>query len=586
MVDSISSNKRRKRTISESDIATLLQRYDATTILRLLQEMAFYADVKMDWNELVKKTATGITNAREYQMLWRHLSYRDPLLLPVDDDDAQPLDDDSDIECELEASPPVSVEASVEAIAHVKVLAASYVPRESDVLDESTSEAPLTINIPYTLPHEPSDSPWLSRGMNITFPVCLQKPTPTATEGINGDGSASISMASRKIRKRWSAEEDADLIAAVKRCGEGNWAHIARGEFRGRRTASQLSQRWPHLRKKYDTSTSGSQPGVQQTEAQIAVNHALSLALGNRPPSKKVAVGTQGNGGRPSQGQQQSKPVAVQTLSRAATTVPASKSRLGVKKTTASSTFRSDLMVTANSAAAAACMGGVSTGPSVPKVESVENASTACMPCPSGSLVVPEVEPGKTVAASSITKPVGPANARPLANGNLKPVTPSPSSVIPPLTDGSTLLSASTHLTTASKIVSSQRVSAASVPATVLPPKATAGTAICKPDGGHKEQAREDGASSLVAIQSNNMISTNSETSRGKQAAAHAQTAVLGAANQSLVDKTAVPSISGAGSKSKAKCEVNNNVGSLNKVSNACGEPTEVANVRGTGQGV
>lgn len=30
-------------------------------------------------------------------------------------------DDDSDIECELEASPPVSVEASVEAIAHVKV---------------------------------------------------------------------------------------------------------------------------------------------------------------------------------------------------------------------------------------------------------------------------------------------------------------------------------------------------------------------------------------------------------------------------------------------------------------------------------
>lgn len=30
-------------------------------------------------------------------------------------------DDDSDMECELEASPAVSVEASVEAIAHVKV---------------------------------------------------------------------------------------------------------------------------------------------------------------------------------------------------------------------------------------------------------------------------------------------------------------------------------------------------------------------------------------------------------------------------------------------------------------------------------
>lgn len=30
-------------------------------------------------------------------------------------------DDDSDVECELEASPAVSVEASVEAVAHVKV---------------------------------------------------------------------------------------------------------------------------------------------------------------------------------------------------------------------------------------------------------------------------------------------------------------------------------------------------------------------------------------------------------------------------------------------------------------------------------
>ncbi|CAF2082263.1 unnamed protein product [Brassica napus] len=578
MVES-SSNKRRKITISEGDIATLLQRYDAKTILRLLQEMAFYSDVeKMDWNEMVRKTTTGITNAREYQMLWRHLSYRDPLLHVVEDD-AHPLDDDSDMECELEASPEVSVEASVEAVAHVKVIAASYVPRDSDILDEATSEAPLTINIPYALPEgtqEPSESPWLSRGMNITFPVCLQK--VTSTEGIlNGNGSASSSSmpSQRKTRQKWSAEEDADLIAAVKQFGEGNWAHIARGEFRGRRTASQLSQRWPHLRRRYDTSTSASQ-------SQIAVNHALSLALGNRPPSKKVAVGTQGSGGRPSQGQQQSKPV-VQTLSRAATSDPASKSQVGVNKTTARSTSRADLMVTANSAAAAACMGVVLTAPSAPKVE-------VCVPRPSGSLVMPKVEPGKTVAASSITKAVGPASTRPLANGNLKPVTHSPSSIKPPLvgsrSEGSTMFSASTHLATASKIVSNQRVSAASVPATVLPLKLTVDTVICKPDGGHKEQARGDGASSVVAIQSNKMTATNSEISRGKQAATHAQTAVLGAANQSLVDKTAVPSNSGAGSQSKSKCEVNNKVGSVVTVSKACGKPPEVATVRGTGQGV
>lgn len=122
-----------------------------------------------------------------------------------------------------------------------QVLAASYVPRESDILDDSTSEAPLTINIPYTLPEGTQESPWLSRGMNITFPVCLQKSAPT--QRINGNGSASSGMASqRKTRKKWSAEEDAELIAAVKQYGEGNWAHIARGEFRGKRTASQLSQ--------------------------------------------------------------------------------------------------------------------------------------------------------------------------------------------------------------------------------------------------------------------------------------------------------------------------------------------------------
>lgn len=54
------------------------------TILKLLQEMAYYAEPKMDWTELVKKTSTGITSAREYQLLWRHLAYRDSLL-PMDD---------------------------------------------------------------------------------------------------------------------------------------------------------------------------------------------------------------------------------------------------------------------------------------------------------------------------------------------------------------------------------------------------------------------------------------------------------------------------------------------------------------------
>lgn len=68
----------------------LFCRYDTMTILKLLQEMAYYAKPKMDWNELVKKTTTGITNAREYQLLWRHLAYRDSLL-PVEDDAQLPV---------------------------------------------------------------------------------------------------------------------------------------------------------------------------------------------------------------------------------------------------------------------------------------------------------------------------------------------------------------------------------------------------------------------------------------------------------------------------------------------------------------
>ncbi|KAL7208142.1 hypothetical protein ACSBR1_029984 [Camellia fascicularis] len=79
------TKKHKKGLISEKDISTLLQRYEATTMLTLLQEVAQIQDVKIDWNALVKKTATGISNVREYQMLWRHLAYRDTLVERLDD---------------------------------------------------------------------------------------------------------------------------------------------------------------------------------------------------------------------------------------------------------------------------------------------------------------------------------------------------------------------------------------------------------------------------------------------------------------------------------------------------------------------
>lgn len=68
----------------------VLYRYDPTTILTLLQEVSRYPDAKIDWNELVKNTATGISSAREYQMLWRHLAYRDALPENLEDG-AEPM---------------------------------------------------------------------------------------------------------------------------------------------------------------------------------------------------------------------------------------------------------------------------------------------------------------------------------------------------------------------------------------------------------------------------------------------------------------------------------------------------------------
>ncbi|CAG7888999.1 unnamed protein product [Brassica rapa] len=414
-------DRKRKEFISEEDMATLLQRYDTMTILQLLQEMAYYAEPKMDWNEMVKKTSTGITSARDYQLLWRHLAYRDSLL-----PNAQSLDDDSDMECELETSPAVNVDAVSEAVAHVKVIASSFVPSDLDIPEDSTFEAPLTINIPYGHrgPQEPSDSYWSSKGMNITFPISLQK----AAEGHNGNGLAS-SVAARKKRKKWSAEEDEELIAAVKRHGEGSWVTISKEEFEGERTVSQLSQRWGFLRKRGDTSNSSTQSGLHRTEEQMAANRALSLAVGNRVPSKKAAVGippvrtsgtitgAQANGannGNSLQGQQQSQPV-VQATPRVATSIPTTKSRVPAKKTTANSTSRSALMVTANSVAAAACMSGLATTASVPKVEPVIKASPAAasFPRPSAISSALNAEPVKNAspATTSFPRPSGISSA-------------------------------------------------------------------------------------------------------------------------------------------------------------------------------
>ncbi|KAK4435686.1 hypothetical protein Salat_0732100 [Sesamum alatum] len=281
MVDK--SRKRKKGSISEEDVSTLLQRYSVNTVLALLQEVAQVAGEKIDWHEMVKNTATGISGAREYQMLWRHLAYGETLIDQFDHD-ANLMDDDSDLEYELEAFPAVGREASAEAAACVKVLIASGYANDTQLPNNSTIEAPLTINIPSSKAlMTPSDGSLFAneiQGTNISIPVSVQK--QPLSSGICGEkkpnGTSGVNLPPRRKRRGWSMEEDMILTAAVEKYGERSWANIARGDFKNDRKASELSQRWANLRKKQGNLKVGT--SSQLSETQLAAAHrAMSLAL-------------------------------------------------------------------------------------------------------------------------------------------------------------------------------------------------------------------------------------------------------------------------------------------------------------------
>ncbi|KAL1552600.1 CUE domain-containing protein-like protein isoform X2 [Salvia divinorum] len=285
------SKKGKKSTISEDDMSAVLERYSLDTVLGLLQEVdQAAAGVKINWREVVKNSATGISGAREYQMLWRHLTYGEPLIDQLDDD-AEPLDDDSDLEHEVEPLPAIGREASVEAAACVNVLIASGYPNNFKLPNNSTIEAPLTINVPNTKAVcAPSDGSHLSsiiRGTkNVTISVSVQK--QPLSSGVSGEKKpnnevAEVNLSSRKRRRSWSLEEDTKLTASVKNHGDRNWENIARWDFKHDRTAAELSHRWYILRKKQGSTKGGN--SSQPPETQLAAAHrAMNLAI-DRPMS-------------------------------------------------------------------------------------------------------------------------------------------------------------------------------------------------------------------------------------------------------------------------------------------------------------
>ncbi|ESW13267.1 hypothetical protein PHAVU_008G182100 [Phaseolus vulgaris] len=234
---------------SEENAASLLQRYDARTLLTLLQELANYPHSKFNWNDLVAKTSTGISNAREYQMLWRHLAYGQSM--ENLDHDAQPLDDDSDLEGEREALPRLKRETATEAAAFVQVIIASFKLSESTPTS-SVIQAPLIINAPKCDSSNKESS--RTQDTDIIFPVTVKRktlPNASSTRVVEASGSVSGNTSIKKKREPWSEQEDMQLRDAVQRWGEGNWASmIRRDDFPINRSTSQLSKRWSTLRKR------------------------------------------------------------------------------------------------------------------------------------------------------------------------------------------------------------------------------------------------------------------------------------------------------------------------------------------------
>lgn len=491
------SKKNKKGVISEEDVSTLLQRYTATTLLALLQEVAQFDEAKIDWNALVKKTSTGISNAREYQMLWRHLAYRH--VLPEKfDDGAYPLDDDdSDLESELEAFPSVTSEASTEAAACVKVLIASGLPSDSTHPNNTTVEAPLTINIPNgrslraTSENSQSD---VMRGVNIRVPVSVQKlslPAVTscpASEVYDANGSGSGIFPPRRKRKPWSEAEDMELIAAVQKLGEGNWASIVRGEFKGDRTASQLSQRWAIIRKRHGNLNVGTVSiAPQLSETQRAARDAVKMALDPHPAAKSLIASSAGTKtpnncvpptftAEASPAQHQSQQRTMMTKSSSIWPVgPAAKSQVMLAKASEKSILSSD-PVRAAAVAAGARIATQSDAASLLKAAQAKNA-VHIMPTGSSSIKSSmtggisthlDVNPNTLFISSGMA--AAPTTTRPAASGPC-PGLPKATSPPPQMKASSSTVQHTQSTPVTSFNAQSEQTNSGLAKATVLPPQ-------------------------------------------------------------------------------------------------------------------
>ncbi|KAL6899199.1 hypothetical protein ACP4OV_005857 [Aristida adscensionis] len=283
---------KRKRPLSEDDVYLLLHRYAPGTILTALQEVAQHAEGRrIDWKAVVRKTTTGITSAREYQMLWRYFAYNHELQETFDAPDV-PLADDSDLECEVESVPCPSKDALSEASAFAKMLISGS-SREQASGHRVNLEAPALNSPTEKIVRVPSDKQLAQshRLSNVTGPVTQKQASHIgpSSDPLDANGPSK----KKKKPKTWSKEEDADLAAAVEKYGEGNWLDILhKCNFDNTRTPVQLSQfkrlmysvlfqRWTLISKRPGSTKPNNtrQGSVASSEERMAAQKAFSIAL-------------------------------------------------------------------------------------------------------------------------------------------------------------------------------------------------------------------------------------------------------------------------------------------------------------------
>ncbi|KAG6547566.1 hypothetical protein Mapa_011015 [Marchantia paleacea] len=285
----------------------VLLRYSAVTVMGLIREIARCESSKLDFNALVKKSTTGISCAREYQALWRHIAYRAEL----DDtyeEDAELLEDDSDLEFELEPAPSVSPEVAAEAATWVKAdmqrfgivapkrkgdLLSKLKSRDADSASTVGNQAPASSGLSASAtdlsakgaPVAASAPAW-DAGTTSPTGTTNQISSVTPESPSAATTRMALGQSERKKRKLWTQEEDQELIAAVEKCGEGNWTNILKGAFTHDRTAAQLSQRWALIRKRREVQAAAAQKAIPGSssggavDAQQGANQLATTASG------------------------------------------------------------------------------------------------------------------------------------------------------------------------------------------------------------------------------------------------------------------------------------------------------------------